>query len=161
MSMQQWSEHIVLVELQDDPAFSDDLVALTEQVEKDPKLDVLLNFANVNYLNSSNLARLLRLRKVVTITNQRKLVLCSVNTHVWGLLLTTGPHLAPGGAILLEIGAAQGDAVSALAAHTFPEARVEVIPDYTGRDRVVEIDRDRNTERHRGSTEVHRGKEGA
>jgi anti-anti-sigma factor len=90
MSMQRWSEHIVLVELQDDPVFSDDLAALTEEVEKSPELDVVLNFANVNYLNSSNLAKLLRLRKVVTITNQRTLVLCSVNTHVWGLMLTTG-----------------------------------------------------------------------
>ena len=90
MSIQQWSENIALAELQDDPVFTDDLVALTEQVEKDPTVDVLLNFVHVNYLNSSNLAKLLRLRKAVTVTNGRKLVLCSVNTHVWGLFLTTG-----------------------------------------------------------------------
>ncbi|HUU86037.1 MAG TPA: STAS domain-containing protein [Phycisphaerae bacterium] len=90
MSTQQWSEHIVLTELQDDPAFSDDLATLIEQVEKNSSLDVLLNLAHVNYVNSSNLAKLLRLRKVVTITNGRRLILCSVNTHVWGLFLTTG-----------------------------------------------------------------------
>ena len=90
MSIQQWSENIVLAELQDDPVFTDHLVALLEQVEKNPTVDVLLNFVHVNYLNSSNLAKLLRLRKAVTITNARKLVLCSVNTHVWGLFLTTG-----------------------------------------------------------------------
>jgi release factor glutamine methyltransferase len=61
------------------------------------------------------------------------------------LLRTARPHLAPGGAILLEIGAAQGAAVSALARAAFPEARVEVLPDYRGRDRIVEI-KDRDTE---------------
>ncbi|MHC4064196.1 MAG: STAS domain-containing protein [Planctomycetota bacterium] len=90
MPLQDWSENIVLAELQDDPAFSDDLNTLNEHVEKNTHLDVVLNFANVNYLNSSNLAKLLRLRKLVTITNSRKLILCTVNTHVWGLLLTTG-----------------------------------------------------------------------
>jgi release factor glutamine methyltransferase len=63
------------------------------------------------------------------------------------LLRIARPHLAPGGAILLEIGATQGAAVSALATRTFPEARVEVIPDYRGRDRIVEI-KDRDTEIH-------------
>ena len=90
MSIQRWSEEIVLAELQDDPAFTDDLVTLIEDVDKNSVLDVLLNFAQVNYLNSSNLAKLLRLRKAVSITNGRKLILCSVNTHVWGLFLTTG-----------------------------------------------------------------------
>ena len=90
MSLQNWSENIMLAELQDDPAFTDDLNALNEHVEKNLHLDVVLNFANVNYVNSSNLAKLLRLRKLVTINNQRQLILCSVNTHVWGLFLTTG-----------------------------------------------------------------------
>jgi anti-anti-sigma factor len=90
MPMQQWSENIVLADLHDDPGFTDDMTALQEHVEKNPKLDVVVNFANVNYVNSSNLAKLLRLRKQVVITNERKMVLCSVNTHVWGLFLTTG-----------------------------------------------------------------------
>jgi len=88
--MQQWSENIVLVELQDDPAFTDDLNTVQEHVERHPDLDVVLNFANINYLNSSNLAKLLRLRKLVCINNQRHLVLCQPSTHVWGLFLTTG-----------------------------------------------------------------------
>ncbi len=90
MPLQDWSENIVLAELQDDPGFTDDLNNLNDHVESNPQLDVVLNFAGVNYLNSSNLAKLLRLRKAVTITNQRRLVLCQVNTHVWGLFLTTG-----------------------------------------------------------------------
>jgi len=89
MSVENWSENVVLGELQDDPAFTDDLLAITEQVEKNTQLDVVLNFAAVNYLNSSNIAKLLRLRKQL-ISNNRQLRLCAVNTHVWGLFLVTG-----------------------------------------------------------------------
>ncbi len=90
MAVQNWSDNIVLAELQDDPAFSDDLNGLCEQAEGTRDFDVVLDFAGVNYLNSSNLAKLLRLRKQVTISNQRRLLLCRVNTHVWGVFLTTG-----------------------------------------------------------------------
>ena len=90
MSLQEWSEQIMLCELQDDPVFTDDLTALAEHVEKHPGMDVVLNFSNVNFLNSSNLAKLLRIRKLVTINNERRMVLCMVSTHVWGLFLTTG-----------------------------------------------------------------------
>lgn len=89
MSVENWSDSIVLGELQDDPAFTDDLVAICEQAEKNPNVDVVLNFANVNYLNSSNIAKLLRLRKQL-ISNDRAFRLCAVNTHVWGLFLVTG-----------------------------------------------------------------------
>jgi release factor glutamine methyltransferase len=55
------------------------------------------------------------------------------------LLHSARPHLRVGGALLLEIGATQGAAVSELAAGAFPEAGIEVIPDYGGRDRLIEI----------------------
>ena len=51
---------------------------------------MLLNLSGVNYLNSSNIAKLLKLRKLVTITNQRRLKLAAVNTRVWGVFLVTG-----------------------------------------------------------------------
>ena len=35
MSIERWSENIVVAELADDPAFSDDLSALIDQVEAD------------------------------------------------------------------------------------------------------------------------------
>jgi release factor glutamine methyltransferase len=49
-------------------------------------------------------------------------------------------HLIADGVILLEIGAAQGEAVSTLAARAFPHAQVAVLPDYSRRDRVVRIE---------------------
>lgn len=90
MSMEHWSETVLLGELADDPQYTDDLNSALEQCAANPKLDVLLNFAAVNYLNSSNIAKLLKLRKVVTMSNQRRLVLSNVNRHVWGVFLVTG-----------------------------------------------------------------------
>jgi len=90
MAVQQWSETILIGELGDDPQYTDDLTVILEQCANDPRLDVLLNFANVTYLNSSNIAKLLRLRKLVTVTNERRLKLCSINPQVWGVFLVTG-----------------------------------------------------------------------
>ena len=78
MAIQQWSDEIMVVELGDDPQFSEDLTNVMEALEKNPG-DVVLNFGAVSFVNSSNVAKLLRLRKVM-ITNGRRLVLCDVNT---------------------------------------------------------------------------------
>ena len=90
MPIQNWSENILLAELQDDPNFSDDVNALLDQLDSKPDQNVVLDFSSVSFLNSSNIAKLLKLRKTVTINNQRKLKLCGINTHVWGVFLVTG-----------------------------------------------------------------------
>ena len=89
MSIENWSENIIVAELQDDPAFTDDLSALIEQVEHQTEQDVVLNLSGVNYVNSSNIAKLLKLWKRL-ISNRRKLVLCGIGNNVWGLFLVTG-----------------------------------------------------------------------
>jgi len=48
-------------------------------------------------------------------------------------------HLAPGGTILLEIGAGQAGAVTQLARQAFPQAQVAIRRDYAGLDRIVSI----------------------
>lgn len=55
------------------------------------------------------------------------------------LLATAGPYLRPGGAALVEIGASQGEAVSALARRHFPKAHIQLHQDYAGLDRLVVI----------------------
>ncbi len=55
------------------------------------------------------------------------------------LLAAAPAALRPGGAVILEIGAAQGAAVSALALVRVPGARVSVHQDLAGLDRVVMI----------------------
>lgn len=90
MPIQNWSDSILVVDLADDPAYTDDLNALFDTVSEQPKVDVLLNFSNVSFLNSSNIAKLLKLRKTLCVSHRRKLKLCGINTHVWGVFLTTG-----------------------------------------------------------------------
>ena len=63
MPIEHWSETVVLVELQDDPGFTDDMTSLLDLVQENTQLDVVLNFSGVNYLNSSNIAKLLKLYK--------------------------------------------------------------------------------------------------
>jgi anti-anti-sigma factor len=90
MPIENWSDNVLLVELADDPQFTDDVTSVLEAVEQNPDLDVVLNFQEVTFLNSSNIARLLKLRKMVVINNQHKLHLCAISIHVWGVFLVTG-----------------------------------------------------------------------
>jgi len=53
------------------------------------------------------------------------------------LLATASAHLKPGGSILLEIGAGQGEAVMTLAQEHIPGADVRLVQDYAGLDRLV------------------------
>ena len=88
MAIQNWSDEITVVELNDDPQFTEDLDGLMDCVESNPT-DVVLNFAAVGFINSSNVAKLLRIRKVM-LAIDRRLVLCDVNAQVWGIFLVTG-----------------------------------------------------------------------
>lgn len=90
MPIQNWSENVLVGELFDDPQFSDDIDALLKNVEGRNDIDIVLSFQNVGFLNSSNIARLLKLRKLQVVNNHRKLKLCAVSTHVWGVFLVTG-----------------------------------------------------------------------
>lgn len=90
MGIQDWSERIIVVDLNDDPQFTDDLNALIDLIEKRNGSDVLLNFTAINFLNSSNIAKLLKLRKLLHSTAPGKLRLCGINNSVWGVFLVTG-----------------------------------------------------------------------
>ncbi len=90
MSIKDWSDNIILAELQDDPLFSDDLNAVQETLERRNGCHAVLDFANVNFLNSSNIAKLLKLRKLMHSTGSGRLRLCGINTSAWGVFLVTG-----------------------------------------------------------------------
>ncbi len=90
MPIENWSDNVLLVELADDPQFTDDMDALLKAVEEREDLDVVLSFQNVSFVNSSNIAKLLKVRKIVAVNRGHKLHLCAINTHVWGVFLVTG-----------------------------------------------------------------------
>ena len=88
MALQEWSDKITVVELVDDPQFSEELENLSDRLDEKPT-DVVLNFAAVGFINSSNISHLLRLRKQMLAAG-RRMILCDVNTQVWGVFLVTG-----------------------------------------------------------------------
>ncbi|MGB7160102.1 MAG: STAS domain-containing protein [Tepidisphaeraceae bacterium] len=85
MPLERWSDRVVVVHLADDPQFTEDLYAFDASVGD----DVVLDFAAVRSINSTNLARLLKLRKQA-LADKAKLLLCGVSTEVWGTFLVTG-----------------------------------------------------------------------
>lgn len=87
-----WSDSIVVANLADEPALSDELNALIERAETEAISrvpNVVLNCAHVTYLNSSNIAQLLRLRNRLK-DCKREMRVCSVSDEVWTLILATG-----------------------------------------------------------------------
>jgi len=90
MPVEEWSDDITLVRLVDDPQFTDDLELLEQQMNDGKRKPcAVLDFSGVRFVNSSNIASLLRVRKRITTTDGR-LVLCGVRTQVWGSFLVTG-----------------------------------------------------------------------
>ncbi len=90
MALKEWSDNIILGELQDDPIFSEDLNGLQEMVERRPGAHVVLDMSGITFLNSSNIAKLLKLRKLIQNHPPSRLRLCGITTSVWGVFLVTG-----------------------------------------------------------------------
>ncbi|MCB9845554.1 MAG: STAS domain-containing protein [Phycisphaeraceae bacterium] len=85
-----WSDQIVVAELGDEPALSDELSELLDRLESAATPPhVVLSFSGVTYVNSSNLAQLLRVRKVLAASG-RSVRLCSVSKEVWSVMAITG-----------------------------------------------------------------------
>ncbi len=85
-----WSSDIAIANLADEPALSDELMTTIERIENsDSTPHVILDFHEVSYVNSSNIAQLLRMRKLLEETG-RQLVLCSVTDEVMSVLVVSG-----------------------------------------------------------------------
>ena len=90
MPLSDWSENIVIGEMTDEPVLGDDLKMLIARAEKKQvDLHFVLDMRGVTYLNSSNIAQLLQLRKTV-VAAKGSLHLCGVKDAVWSILLMTG-----------------------------------------------------------------------
>jgi len=85
-----WSDDIAVAELADEPALSEELNTIIERLSKNDKVpNVVLNLAGVTYLNSSNIAQLLKLHRTLA-EAERRLKLCHVSDEVWSVLMVTG-----------------------------------------------------------------------
>lgn len=91
MPIQEWSQDIIIVDVSDEPAFSEEIETLFRRLDDDAQTgaDVILNMNAVTFVNSTNIAQLLRLRKKL-LEAKRRLRICSVTDSVWTVLLITG-----------------------------------------------------------------------
>jgi len=91
MAIEDWSERVIIAHLANEPQFSDDLQTITARTSANPQQprDVVLDFAGLRFVTSSQIAQLLKLRKDLAAAGTR-MVLCAVDAQVWGSFLTTG-----------------------------------------------------------------------
>jgi anti-anti-sigma factor len=88
MPVEKWSDKVNVVRLADDPQFTDDVETLQDQFLK-AGTSAVLDFSSVQFINSSNISRLLRLHKQA-VASETKLILCCINTKLWGTFLSIG-----------------------------------------------------------------------
>ena len=91
MSITEWSEEVLLVDLFPEPLLSEDLQQLLLAIDGPGATakHVILDFQQVNGLTSSNIAAMLRLRKRV-LQQKRRLFICAVSARVWSIFMTAG-----------------------------------------------------------------------
>lgn len=88
MSIEKWSDEILLVALSNEPQFSETMFSVRDEVHARAR-HVVINMDAVDMLNSSNIAQLLRVRKQL-IEADRKLRLARINDRVWTVLSVMG-----------------------------------------------------------------------
>ncbi|WP_432800080.1 STAS domain-containing protein [Poriferisphaera sp. WC338] len=97
MPIQEWSDKILLVELGDDPVFSEEMDVVRAKLEnclaKSGGLpsglpDIVVDLSEVEHVNSSNLSQLLRLRKML-IDGDVRLRLVGPTDAVWIVFMST------------------------------------------------------------------------
>lgn len=88
MWTQDLPDKMILVDLPCEPALGEELERIHDLVRNGNDCDVVLDFENVDMLNSSHLASLLRLRQQLR-EHGHRLVLCSISDAVRGILAVT------------------------------------------------------------------------
>ena len=87
MPIEHWSENVVVVRLADNPHVGDDLDALDQMLQQ-RRVDAVIDFSGVKMITSSNLAKLLKIRRHMNAAESR-LLMCGTNDQVWGAFLIT------------------------------------------------------------------------
>ncbi|MBN2588459.1 MAG: STAS domain-containing protein [Sedimentisphaerales bacterium] len=89
MGIQDWSESVILVDLQQEPDMGDELKSVTEVVRDRGDCDVVIDFSSIDIITSSSLSKLLKLRKMLSDCGHQ-LIFCSVAAATRGIFTVTG-----------------------------------------------------------------------
>ncbi len=86
----EWSDSILMANLADEPALSDELSLIIEKLEDGGQPPhAVLDLSEVTYINSSNIAQLIRLRKILE-ESSREMRISGVQDEVMSVLMVTG-----------------------------------------------------------------------
>ncbi len=89
MSIQNWSEDIIVVDLPGEPHIGDEITATIDSLNFDACSDVILDFSSVSVITSSSIAKLLKLRKIL-VRNERTLIFCGLQPRTLNVFRLTG-----------------------------------------------------------------------
>ena len=89
MGIQDWSETVILVNLAAEPYMGEELSTVIAMAAEHSERDVVVDFADVQIVTSSSIAKLLKLRKTL-FDNGRQLVLSSVQPKTRTIFTLTG-----------------------------------------------------------------------
>ena len=89
MGIQNWSEEIVLVSLAKEPEMGNELQTVTGMFNQNGGFDVVIDFADIDIMTSSSIAKLLKLRKAMK-NSSHHLVLSSVKPQTKQVFEVTG-----------------------------------------------------------------------
>ena len=90
MSLNQWNDDIVILELLDEPDFSEDTDVLLAKLRDDQNYpDVVIDLQKVSNLNSSNLGALIEIKKLLQ-TKDKRMIICNISDSIWSTMLATG-----------------------------------------------------------------------
>jgi anti-anti-sigma factor len=89
MGIQNWSENIILINLAQEPQLGEELQTVIGTIKEKGDVDVVVDFADVEIITSSSIAKLLRLRKALLDCDHR-MVLSSVKPRTQKVFAITG-----------------------------------------------------------------------
>ena len=89
MGIQNWSDSVILVSLAPEPYMGEELTTTIAMAAEHPEKDVVVDFADVQIITSSNIAKLLKLRKTLY-DNGRRLALSSIQPKTKTIFSLTG-----------------------------------------------------------------------
>lgn len=88
MPIDSRDDRVIVARLGDDPIYTADIDAVSRLSAASKPATIALDFGNVRYINSSNLAQLLRLRKTL-IEEHGRIVLCALTPQVVSVFHST------------------------------------------------------------------------
>ena len=91
MTLNQWDDNILILELLNEPDFSEDTDSLILKLQSENEIfsNVIIDLQNVSTLNSSNLGALIEIKKLLE-TKDKRMVICNISDSIWSTMLATG-----------------------------------------------------------------------